>query len=414
MTDPSMKIVHISPMYAPASGGAEAHAQKLSEGLVNLGHEVRVITSNVSSVWAPEFANLPESETLNGVRIERLHPQGGRLGHILKTWQSVRGGYRSSRIILGEEGVDLIRAHPNLLQLIPCLLNCQADIVSAFNYLWPPAYYAYLARKLKRFTLVAVPLFHPAEDWAHRPLHRKMLASCSGAVVNTAYEGHFVQAQAPIPVAVGGVGVDPDKFKKRNGEEIRERYGLGRFPVVGFIGRQEARKGMDTVIRAMQQVWRANPNVRLLLAGFQPDQDRSVECLLDNLTNFEKVRIVRLRDFPEREKASIFDALDVFVMPSLAESFGMAYLDAWMCHKPVIGARIGSTECVIKEGRDGLLVTPRNADDTARAILDLLLDAGKREAFGQSGYRKVLRDYTWGKVARRVEQFYFSLSSHHA
>jgi len=406
-----MRIVHITPMYSPAVGGAEAHVQKLSEGLAALGHDVRVVTSNVAGVWSPAFANLPALETLNGVQVERLHPEGGSLGSLLRAWQNVRGGYRFSKLVFGGDGADLIGAHPALLQLIPYLVRSRVDIVSAFNYLWPPAYHAYLARKLRRFTLVAVPLFHPAENWAHRPVHKKMLENCSGAIVNTAYEAKFVLEQANIPIAVAGVGVDPKPFESPNGAEIRARYRLGSFPVVGFVGRQEARKGMDTVVRAMRTVWKSNGDVRLLLAGFQPNRDRQLESLMESLSNFERERVVRIRDFPESEKASIFDALDVFVMPSLAESFGMAYLDAWMCRKPVIGARIGSTACVVEDGLDGLLVTPRNSEETACSILSLLSDPTRREAMGRKGYEKVVGEFTWEKVTKRVEKFYLRLSA---
>lgn len=404
-----MKILHITPMYSPAVGGAELHVQKLSEGLAALGHDIRVVTSNVAGVWSPVFANLPVMEKLNGVQVERLDPDGGSLGDMLRVWQRARGGYRSSKLVFGDDGAELICAHPAMVQLIPYLIRCRVDVVSVFNYLWPPAYHAYLARKLKRFTLVAVPLFHPAEDWTRRPLHKKMLANCSGAIVNTAYEGKFVLEQARIPVAIAGVGVDPRPFECANGENIRTRYQLGSFPVVGFVGRQESRKGMDTVVRAMRTVWKTNRDVRLLLAGFQPNPDWQLESLMGSLSNFEQERVIRIRDFPEAEKASIFDALDVFVMPSLAESFGMAYLDAWMCRKPVIGARIGSTECVVEEGRDGLLVTPRSEDETAAAILSLLSDPARRKAMGRNGHEKVASEFTWDKVTKRVEKFYVEL-----
>ncbi len=404
-----MRILHVTPMYSPAVGGAEWHAQRLSECLASRGHEVTVVTSNVGSVWSRAFANLPRMEILQGVRVERLHPQGGRLGGFVSAWQNLRGGYRSSKWVLGCDGVALIGGHPALLQLIPFLARTDADIVGVFNWRWPPAYHAYLARKWKRFTLVAIPLFHPAEEWAHRPLHKKMLGKCDAAIANTAYEAEFMSGFAKIPVEVAGVGVDPEKYEDRNGMEVRKQYGLASFPVVGFVGRQDCGKGADTVLRAMRIVWRTDREARFLMAGFQPSPDREVEALLHSLTNFERERLVRIRNFAEAEKPSIFDALDVFVMPSMAESFGIAYLDAWMCGKPVIGARIGPTECVIEENRDGLLVAPRDPEDTARAILDLLCNSAKREALGRRGQRKVVERYTWERVAERVEKFYMAV-----
>jgi glycosyltransferase involved in cell wall biosynthesis len=55
-------------------------------------------------------------------------------------------------------------------------------------------------------------------------------------------------------------------------------------------------------------------------------------------------------DFPDQEKASIFDAFNIFAMPSTGESFGIACVEAWMLRKAVIGEQIGPTRCVIDEG----------------------------------------------------------------
>jgi len=288
-------------------------------------------------------------------------------------------------------------------------MRIRADIVAAANWYWAPAYHTYLARKLKRFTLVGIPLFHPAEAWCHRSVHKKMLAKCDAVVVNTPYEANFVQEQARIRVEVAGVGIDPESFEHRNGAQVRERYGLGNFPVVGFVGRQGVNKGVATVLRAMKTVWKWNRDVRLVLAGLRPHPDKEVETLVESLTKFEKERVVRIDDFRESDKASIYDSFDVFVMPSIAESFGIAYLEAWMCGKPVIGARIGPTQCVIDEGVDGLLVDPKAPQDTACAVIELLSDARKRGKMGMSGQAKTLAHFTWDKVINRVENLYLEL-----
>jgi glycosyltransferase involved in cell wall biosynthesis len=105
----------------------------------------------------------------------------------------------------------------------------------------------------------------------------------------------------------------------------------------------------------MKGVWQWNKEARLVLAGPQADRQQQVDAFIASLTEFERKRIVLIDDFPDQEKASIFDAFDIFVMPSTAESFGIAYLEAWMLRKAVIGARIGPTRCVIDEGSDECL-----------------------------------------------------------
>ena len=106
------------------------------------------------------------------------------------------------------------------------------------------------------------------------------------------------------------------------------------------------------------------------------------------------------------EKSSLFDALDVFAMPSRAESFGIAYLEAWLRSKPVIGARLGSTECIIDHGTDGELVALDDADELATCILRLLGDRERRLRLGSAGYGKTIARFTWDKVTDAVERLY--------
>ena len=118
---------------------------------------------------------------------------------------------------------------------------------------------------------------------------------------------------------------------------------------------------------------------------------------------------MKINEFHEKDKASLHDAFDVFALPSTEESFGIVYLEAWMCRKPVIGGRISSTQCVIDEGVDGLLADPHDAEDIAQRIIELLSDRDKRERMGRNGHAKTLAQYTWDKVTDKVESLYLEL-----
>ncbi len=398
-------------MYAPALGGAEHHLKAISEGLVSRGHDVTVVTANISfhgDLWSGRFGNLPESEVINGVQVIRLSPDGGILGSVLEKWREMRGGYRSQKLIFGGDALDLLARKPMLAQVIPYLARARADIVTSVNWLWPPAYLTYLARKFKRFTLVGIPLFHTAEAWCEQDVYKRMLAACDAVVVNTSHEGEFARKWTNAKICVGGVGVYHKLFERRNGAAIRSRYGFGTRPVVGFVGRQAADKGLVSLVEAMRTVWKWNGDVRLVVAGVRSG-DRKVKAMLNSLTGTERERITRIEDFSDADKASIFDSFDVFVLPSEAESFGIAYLEAWMCRKPVIGSRIGSTACVIDDGSDGLLVDHKNPCEIARAIIELLADPDRRMRMGERGYRKTLEHFTWEKVCDRVERCFLDL-----
>ena len=403
-------------MYFPVIGGAERHLKEISERLAARGHQVTVFAANARDGWdlaEGKYGGFPPVEMTNGVEIIRFRPDGEPwarvLDKVLDTLPRVKGGYRSLNWLFTPEGLKELRVNPRVFAMIPHILRFDADIVASMNWHWPPAYHAYLARRLKRFTLVGIPLFETAMTWCHRAIYNSMLASCDAVLTNTSHEAEFVRERGAVRVAVAGVGIDPKAFEERNGGEIRVHYGIEGKPVVAYVGRQDEGKGVLKFLQSMKEVWRWNSDVRVILAGPRSPRCGQVSAVMSTFTNIERERIVRIDEFAEKDKASIYDACDVFVLPSTGESFGIAYLDAWLCGKPVIGARIGSTQCVIEEGADGLLADPEDPQDIARAIIELLSDGGKRERMGIRGRAKTLSHFTWEKVTDRVEKLYLDL-----
>lgn len=407
-----MKIVCVSPRYAPVIGGAEVHLKELSEGLVARGHEVTVITSKAASIYdhfPSKLGGLPERELINGVRVIRLYPETKFLGPALKRWSELRGGYRSLSWLLTRDGCDMALTPPRMFSAIPEIIRSKADIVVSMNWCHPTCYHTYLARLLKRFTLVGIPLFHTAAPWSQRPIFQKMIRQCDALIVNTKHEADFVEEHGGKRVAVCGVGIHPEAVSFGDKETIRKRYGLGDAPVIGFVGRQAPDKGADVLLRAMRVVWEWNPDTRLVLAGICLRRPDCLDDLLESFSDSERSKIVRIENFTESEKASLYGAFDVFALPSTEESFGIAYLEAWLGKKPVIGSRIGSTQCVIQDGVDGLLVDPRDHVDLGKKIVHLLSNPELRVRMGNQGYAKTLAMFTWPRVVERVERLFLEL-----
>src|SRR5215207_11335266 len=101
-----LRIVHVSPGYAPLVGGVERLLQAVSERLAQRGHDVTVLT--FSAATAHDFslvggADLPSTEMLNGVRVIRVDPSGGTLKRIHEWSLRRRGGWRLSRRLFGED-----------------------------------------------------------------------------------------------------------------------------------------------------------------------------------------------------------------------------------------------------------------------------------------------------------------------
>jgi glycosyltransferase involved in cell wall biosynthesis len=411
----TMKILHVTPFYYPYERGGERHVRQVAEGLAALGHQVNVLTTNVASDWEQrscENGSLPESQMIGGVAVSRVPATPGILTKALNAWESIKGGYRSLSLLFSPGELEMLYGNPRNMKLVWSILRSDADVVVTWNWFWPSAYHAYLARRLKLFVLLGVPLFHTAESWVQRPIYDRMIRACDGFIVNTAHEIDFIQGRIPSArrMTAIGPGIDPNVFTRKDGTAFRTRHRLGQFPLVGFVGRMSANKGADTLVEAMAGVWKWNKDVRLVLAGYRSDDFPRLDQVLSDLSPSQRERLLVLSNLSEEEKVNLFDALDVFALPSTSESFGISYLEAWMCRKPVIGCRIGSTACVIQDGVDGLLTNPDDPADLARAILNLLSDPDRRAQMGKRGHGKTVTNFTWPKITKKFERFCLDLA----
>ena len=399
-----MRILHVTPHYYPALGGAETYTKEISERLAQRGHDVTVLTIN-------NRERLPEAERINGVDVVRFRPPG-RLHDLFTHVLRIPGALQLLRFAVGMDKVQMCATSPYGLHAFRLSVRSKPDVVTVLNWYggWLP-YQACLARKIRTFALVGVPFFHTECSWSHAEVFGEIVDGCDAVMAVTEHEEDFIgQRSSRDNAHVVGVGVDPSQFTNADGRQLRTRHGIGDAPLVGYVGFMSASKGVATVIQAMRKVWQTEPTVRLLLAGGgfpagSTPHDKISQAFAD-LSDVERSRIIMLGRFDESDKASIFDALDVFAMPSVAESFGIAYLEAWMRRKAVIGARIPSSECVIEHGVDGLLVAPWDADDLAGSILSLLSDRALREKMGRLGYAKTMTSFTWDKVTDKIEHIY--------
>ena len=113
-----------------------------------------------------------------------------------------------------------------------------------------------------------------------------------------------------------------------------------------------------------------------------------------------------------QDKRDLFAATTALAVPSRIDSFGIVYLEAWACGKPVIGARAGGVPDVIADGEDGLLVPYGDVPALAQAIARLSDDAALAAQMGARGRAKVERSYTWDKIFGIVESAYKELVRH--
>jgi glycosyltransferase involved in cell wall biosynthesis len=414
-----LKVLHAVQGYTPAIGGTELLIQKVSEKLVaRHGDEVTVFTTtaarNCNVFVNPLHRQLkPGVEAINGVTVRRFRVFN-LLGPLLFYLQR---GYRA----LGLPRDDYVRAlymGPIVPNMTRAMARYPADVMGASSFPLLHMHYLIAARRRSGIPAVLHGGLHPEEPWAfEQQIIYDAIREADAYIANTTYERDFLVGRGidADKIVTIGVGVEPAEFAGADGRQVRERYGWGDDPVVAFIGQQVGHKGVDTLIFAMPAVWRAFPDARLLIAGSQTRFSKVVRWRVSQLLPEQRQRVTIIDDFPEAEKPHLFDSCDVFAYPSGYESFGIAYLEAWIRGKPVIGCRAGAVPSVIAEGVDGLLVPYQDEGALARAIIVLLGNPQLRHEMGEQGRRKALQRYTWDIVSDRFREVYQrAVASHRA
>jgi phosphatidylinositol alpha-1,6-mannosyltransferase len=202
-------------------------------------------------------------------------------------------------------------------------------------------------------------------------------------------------------------GVDTRRFypDRTAGLAIRARYQLEDYPVILTIGRLAPHKGHDVVIQALPLVLSQIPNAVYLIGGKGPALE-SLQALAQERAVSDHVIFAGY--VPDEELPAFYNAADLFVMPSRQmleagewEGFGIVYLEANACGKPVIGGRSGGTEDAVVNGQSGYLVDPESPEAVAEKILGLLQNPVRAQRMGEFGRRWVKQHLSWEQAAEQ-------------
>ncbi len=203
-------------------------------------------------------------------------------------------------------------------------------------------------------------------------------------------------------------GTDIIMFSPRsNIDEVKEKYGLRNKVTVLFVGTVIPRKGVGTLVKAIEQVVRVHPNVVLLMAGdlkLNEEYSRQIAAQIQGSGLEENVRLLGYQRLEELRK--LYAACDIFVLPSVEEGFAMVLSEAMASGKPLVATRVGGALVQVREGWNGFLVEPGNEGQLAEKIGYLAAHPDLRTELGANSRRLAEEKFDWGKVAQRLESVY--------
>lgn len=365
------------------------------------------------TILAPASPGTALEENLQGIRVvryryaplrslEKLASSGGMLPLLRSNpawWLLVPllilGLYRATRRLMKEGNFICVHCHWLIPQGIvqafisgrsgtpPFVITCHGSDVFGLNH---P-----VLLSLKRFAL------------------RRTSAV---TVVSSAVKAFLMEKVGPVlneeHVYTASMGVDLDRFDPglRN-EDWARRTGLKR-PVILFVGRLVAVKGVTHLLRALAMDPLRSTGASLAIAGDGPLRG-DLEAEAESLGIADRVRFLGALDHDHLPE--VYASADIFCAPSVEiEGQSREGLPTVLCEAAgsglaTVASRVGGIPEVVRDGDTGLLVSAGDNAALSQALYDLSHDSPRRAAMGHAAHEEIT-NFSWGKMAGRfVEVF---------
>lgn len=190
-------------------------------------------------------------------------------------------------------------------------------------------------------------------------------------------------------------GIDWKKFGSVTRKKARSHYKLNEDDIVLFLRAQDEFKGTNYVVKALKEL-KTQKNIVILTC--------SNKGKLDEVKN--KYKVIDLGEIKDEEMIMAMNACDVFLMPSIGESFGMMAIEAMSCKKPVIVFNNSALPSVTHAPECGYLVNNKDYKDLKRAIKYLVENEDERKRRGKLGLEIVKKEYDINNYNKQLEILY--------
>ncbi|NJF24671.1 glycosyltransferase family 4 protein [Thermococcus sp. Bubb.Bath] len=372
----SLKIALASDWFFPSVGGIEYHIHDLATHLVEMGHEVHVIT---------RFGDHPDEKLPY-----QVHRFKGRITMNSFHVSIGTGALKRINELYKKEGFDITHGHSIYSPMAVGVANLSAGIRGVpsvitnhsllGNSILNPAYIALLRLSLHKVTsFIAVS----------EAVKSDMLSILGRNLKNR-------------EIYVIPNGIDTDFWKPQEDKEgWKEALGL-KGMVVTTTSRLTKRKRIHVIPKVAKRIKEEyGENVTFLIIGDGPERS-NIERLI---REYNVGDIVKLLGRQPREKIKEYlGASDVYLSPTVYEAFGIAVLEALACGVPVVANNHGGIGEIVEHGRTGLL--SQNDQGLIQNLVALIDDENMREEMGKNARKGVEDRFSWEAVVPRVLEVY--------
>lgn len=184
-------------------------------------------------------------------------------------------------------------------------------------------------------------------------------------------------------------------------EELKIKYKIYNNPLIFSIGRLIKRKGFDSMIDAMSEIHKYSPEAFYVIAGEGPDR----EYLKDKAEGIPN--IIFLGEISEAEKWLWLSMCDLFAMPARnedgdIEGFGIVYLEAALCGKPVLAGDIGGVRDAVIPAVSGFLTDSKNIEKIANYAIKIISEKEEGKKMGKFARKRVLENFQASDQSKKI------------
>lgn len=383
-----MRVLHVIASLAPESGGTAKACFEMARAVARRGHRVSIFTTDDGYPTGRQS----ERWERDGVDIRLFKRQSpyffGTSWPLADALEAEIGGY------------DAVHLHSFYLfhdwaTAQACRRNGVPYVLQPHGSLDP---YQFRQHRLRKFVIER--LFQNAVTRGARYLHY------------TAEEE--MRLSTPYALGVPGVviplGLDLSDYQPiaLRGTFRRRHPEIGARPIVLFLGRLHAKKGLDVLARAFAESLRRGLDAHLVIAGPDDGMKASVQRILESEGVASHATFTGMVE--GAEKLALLADADVFALPSWSENFGIAVVEALATGVPVlVSNHVNIWREIIASGCG--LVTPIDEAQVSEAIVRMLGDRKTLDAMRARGKALVAERFAWPRVAEALEALYAEITT---
>ena len=263
----------------------------------------------------------------------------------------------------------------------------------------------------KRLGIPIVTTVHGC--WDPESVKMRFYAYCER--ISFRYFNRIIVVSEELRQRMVELGVPIDKLRKicnaidttrysnhRSASTFRKEFGIENGTMlVGTIGRLSPEKGLGDFLRAAQQVLMHRAHVKFVIAGDGPEK-KPLQEMAEGLGLEKHVIFCGHR----QDVSQVYNALDIFVLSSLAEGLPIALLEAAFHAKPIIATSVGGIPEVVENNKTGILVPSHDPVQLGNRMLELLSDGGKAKTMGIAAKRRIETEFGCKSWIRAIEDVY--------